>query len=35
MLGVYALYKVDYLKVSLMDLFRKIWANEPLEAKTA
>ena len=31
MLGANALYKIDYLKVSLLHLLRKIWADRPLE----
>ena len=31
MLGAHALCKIDYLEVSLLYLFRKIWANGPLE----
>ena len=31
MLGAHALYKIDYLEVSSLYLFRKIWANGPLE----
>ena len=27
MLGAHTLYKIDYLKVSLLYLFRKVWAN--------
>ena len=31
MLGAHALYKIDYLKVSLLYLFRKKWADGTLE----
>ena len=31
MLGAHALHKIDYLEVSLLHLFRKVWANGPLE----
>ena len=31
MLGANALYKIDCLEVSLLYLFRTIWANGPLE----
>ena len=31
MLGAHALYKLDYSEISLLYLFRKIWANGPLE----
>ena len=33
MLGAHALYKLDYLKISSLYLFRKIWANGPLEQR--
>ena len=31
MLGANALYKIDCLEVYLLYLFRKKWANRPLE----
>ena len=30
MLGAHALYKIDYLEVSLLYLLRKIWAHDNL-----
>ena len=30
-LGAYTLYEIDYLEVSLLYLFHKIWANGPPE----